>query len=149
MARTVEERFDAKWEVDESGCWLWTASTDNAGYGCFGVKDERSACWRTVRAHRLAYETAVGPIPDGLVLDHLCRVRNCVNPDHLEPVTSGENVLRGDTITARCAATTHCPQGHPYDEKNTYHNPAGFRACRTCLAERDRRRNRRTVASCG
>ena len=88
----------------EDGCHLWTACLDQAGYGQFnaGVK--------TVRAHRFAYELAVGPIPDGLFIDHLCRVRSCVNPKHLEPVTHKENMRR--------AAGNYCLYGHPRTQKN-------------------------------
>lgn len=84
-----------------------------------------------VHAHRLAYEAVKGPIPAGLQIDHLCRVRNCVNPDHLEAVTQQENVRRG-RVGENTRSKTHCPQGHPYDEANTYRNPAGSRNCRTC-----------------
>lgn len=86
--------------------------------------------------HRIAYELLVGPIPDGLQLDHLCRVRNCVNPDHLEPVTGQENMRRGYFGTK-----THCPNGHAYDEANTYifSNTRGrHRQCRTCTNQRTR-----------
>lgn len=82
---TLMERFWAKVERDPSGCWLWTASLADGGYGHFGR-------WK---AHRYAYETLVEPVPHGLDLDHLCRVRHCVNPSHLEPVTRAENLRRG------------------------------------------------------
>lgn len=116
-----------------SGCWLWTACLSE-GYGAFGLGKV------VKRAHRIAYEALVGPVEQGLDLDHLCRVRSCCNPAHLEPVTRRENLLRGDTVTARSAAATHCPQGHPYDAKNTnVHRVRGGRGlarrCRTCNAE--------------
>lgn len=100
--RSAEERF---WEkVDTSagplGCWPWTASGSRDGYGQF------SADGRGVRAHRFAYELLVGPIPEGLQLDHLCRNPGCVNPAHLEPVTGWENTMRGNTPAAINAATT-------------------------------------------
>lgn len=94
--RPVIERFLEKVEVDPSGCWLWTAKRNSKGYGIFwtGPKTkERAGTWN--RAHRVAYRLFVGPIPDGMLLDHLCRVPGCVNPDHLEPVTNRENLLRG------------------------------------------------------
>jgi hypothetical protein len=79
-------------------CWLWTGAVDAKGYGRVLTPDGHRP------AHRLAYELAVGPIPDGLVIDHLCRTPGCINPDHLEPVTRRENTLRGETIAARNAA---------------------------------------------
>lgn len=109
-----EQRFWAK--VNKTpGCWLWTAATSK-GYGSFGMPDRRQRL-----AHRLSYELLVGPIPEGLVLDHLCRVRNCVNPAHLEPVTAAENTRRG-------LLRTRCHRGHVIDE-----TPTG-RRCKTCAA---------------
>lgn len=126
VAASVLERFWAKVErVESSECWLWLACQDGKGYGLFWVG-------RYVRAHRFAYELLVGPIPEGLQLDHLCRVRHCVNPAHLEPVTNRENVLRGEGLPAQAARKTHCPHGHPYDEANTLGRSDGSRVCRTC-----------------
>jgi hypothetical protein len=90
----------------------------------------------TKAAHRLFYEQLVGPIPDGLQLDHLCRVRHCVNPDHLEPVTQTANVLRGIGPTAVNAGKTHCVHGHPFTPDNTYINKQGNRHCRACAIRR-------------
>ena len=118
-------RFMKKTEIIESGCWLWLGYTDRKGYGIFGVSSGK-----TVKAHRFSYELFVGPIPEGLPLDHLCRTRNCVNPFHLEPVTNQENVIRG--FRAR-TAKTHCKNGHELTESNTYHHPkTGWRDCRKC-----------------
>lgn len=89
----------------------------------------------TFYVHRVAWETLRGPIPDGMQLDHLCRQRACWNPDHLEPVSPRENVLRGVGITAMNAKKTHCPQGHPYDDANTGITSTGKRRCRACGRE--------------
>lgn len=128
MAADEATRFWGK--VDTTGdCWLWTAAKDPLGYGRF----QRSGGLGTCLAHRLAYELLVGPIPEGLVIDHLCRVPSCVRPEHLEPVTQGTNVERGEwDLAERNRAKEVCPQNHPYDEANTYINPRGSRECRTC-----------------
>ena len=90
------------------------------------------------RLHRAIYEKFVGPIPDGLTIDHLCRNRLCVNPAHLEPVTLAANVLRGESLPAKNARKTHCPKGHPYDETNTHITKQGWRICKACNRERQR-----------
>lgn len=125
--------------VRDGDCWIWTGHKNRCGYGRLTVDGRRIA------AHRLAYELLVGPVPDGLELDHLCRNRACVRPSHLEPVTHRENTLRGDTIVAAAAAATACPQGHAYDEANTYRYPDGRRDCRTCRADRRRRHLQRAA----
>lgn len=128
-------RFWAKVDKDgPGGCWLWTAGRTNGGYGMFGVEGNR-----TVPAHRYAYELLVGPIPGGLTIDHLCRVRHCVNPAHLEAVTYAENNRRSTSPSALNSLKTHCPQGHAYDEANTYVAPRGDRMCRECMRARTRR----------
>ena len=116
-----------------TGCWLWMLSLkQEMGYG--------QATWkgRSVIAHRLAYVAFAGVIPQGLTLDHLCRQRSCVNPKHLEPVTSHVNVLRGIGPTAQNARKTHCLAGHPLHGDNVY-DYDGERHCRTCKRESARR----------
>jgi HNH endonuclease len=115
----------------DSDCWLWTGYVDPAGYASIRVGGGGSA---ELTVQRAAYQLFVGPIPEGLTIDHLCRVRHCANPEHLEAVTMRENTLRGDTLPARNAAKTHCLRGHPFDEANTGFQPGG-RYCLTCKRE--------------
>ncbi|PSJ29819.1 HNH endonuclease [Streptosporangium nondiastaticum] len=121
-----------------AGCWTWTGSVKPNGYGQFRVGK------RVRTAHRVAYELAHGEIPDGLVIDHLCRRRDCVRPDHLEAVTQRINVRRGISSAAHRARQTHCCRGHAFDAANTYVAPNGTRKCRRCRATaQDRARRRR------
>ena len=141
------ERFWPKVNKNgEGGCWLWTAGQNGTGYGRF----DKSV------AHRFSYTLLVGPVPEGLDLDHLCRVRHCVNPAHLEPVTRSENLRRGDTgkhatgevIAERQRRKTHCPRGHAYSPENTYVLPTRptARYCRQCHLEHTRERRARISA---
>lgn len=130
-----QDRFWAKVRLDPSGCWIWTASQQSKGYGQFGSRSGGCRRGKSTQAHRIAYELRVGPIPEGMTLDHLCRNTLCVNPDHLEPVTRGENVLRGVGFSATNARKTHCPRGHDLTGENVYVTPTGRRNCRTCRRE--------------
>lgn len=122
---TEEQRFWAKVDKDGAeGCWLWVGSQSPWGYGVFNRAGGRGAKG-TRHVHRIAYEWCVGPIPDGLEIDHLCRVPLCVNPDHLDPVTHAEN-------NDRKPKKTHCPHGHEFTPENTKLDKAGYRHCREC-----------------
>ena len=124
---TAEEQFWAK--VDATGiCWEWTGYTDD-GYGRVTTGPRGSS---GQQAHRVAWEYLVGPIPPGLQLDHLCRNRRCVNPDHLQPVTPKINTERSASPSARNIRKTHGPRGHEYTEANTRILPNGARTCRIC-----------------
>lgn len=139
--------FNSKWMEDPfsrimdqvlvgDDCWQWTGRKLVSGYGSATVNNED---WRV---HRYVYTKMVGPIPDGLVIDHLCFNKLCVKPDHLDAVTQGENVRRS------AARQTECKQGHPFDEKNTYIDPKGKRGCRACRRIGMKRvRDRRAVST--
>ena len=116
----------------EGACLIWTGHTNRQGYG--------QVNWRgkVVYAHRLAYELTRGAVPEGHDVDHLCSRRACYEPTHLEAVIHRENLLRGETFTARNGAVTHCPKGHEYSPDNTYVH-RGSRHCKTCSLERHRR----------
>jgi hypothetical protein len=114
-----------RYVVDDAGCWMWQGSVTGKGYGNVRVAG------KTKYAHRFFYEHHVGPIPAGLDLDHLCRVQTCVNPEHLEPVTHRENVLRGEGPSAQQARLTHCKRGHELSGDNVY-SYRGKRECREC-----------------
>lgn len=147
-SRPIATRPDVFWTRVDIGepdaCWPWKMSTQPSGYG---------QTWngeRVLYAHRVAYELAIGPIPEGLVLDHLCRNRRCVNPAHLEPVTNAENIRRA------AALITHCPYGHEYTPENT--RIADGRSCKTChrikalkakAMKRRAAKAGRTCAGCG
>jgi hypothetical protein len=133
MATTLE-RFITKVDVHspvpdyapELGqCHWWTAYINADGYGQLGIDGKK------IYAHRWAYEHYVGPIPEGMHIDHLCRVRHCVRPSHLEPVTQKENILRGEGLCAKNAVKTHCPQGHEYAGENLYLYRR-YKRCRAC-----------------
>lgn len=133
-------RFRAR--VDETDtCWIWQGSLDADGYGRFSLRG------RAFQAHRISYTAAHGSIPEGLVIDHLCRNRACVRPDHLEPVTNAVNILRGVSFSAVNASKEFCDNGHPFDAINTYMAPGGWRRCRAChKASDDRYQERKREA---
>lgn len=144
--RPAVDRLLEKGVAGYGGCIIFTGYLDKAGYGKFKAGPEMGL------AHRAAYELLVGPIPEGLQLDHLCHTRDggcvggpaclhrrCINPHHLEPVTNQENALRSPlTLIGANVRKTHCPSGHPYDEANTYHCANGNRQCRQCACDRQR-----------
>lgn len=172
LAATSRERFLLKTQQEENGCWRWTGKMDGRYGRCGGPGSNRLA-------HRAAYMLLVGPIPDGLTIDHLCRNTWCVNPAHLEPVSLVENLKRMHSALghggARCkrghertpeninergecrvchrdrmrAATPRqfianvdkdaCVRGHAFDDGNTYYDRNGWRRCRACHRERERR----------
>ena len=128
----IRSRIESKFIPEpNSGCFIWIGNLNDSGYPVLsmtiapGVK-------RLRRAHRMYYELEKGPIPEGLQLDHLCRIRCCVNPEHLEPVTLVENVMRGESFYAKQARRTHCPQGHEYSGRNLMLTTRGERKCRAC-----------------
>lgn len=127
----LSERFAAKVEKTD-GCWLWRGTIDNYGYGRLVSRSTGRAI--VMGAHRVSYVLHVGPISDGLQIDHLCRVRDCVNPAHLQAVSIAENIARGETgIHQR--AVTHCPKGHPYEGDNLSISQGG-RVCIACRRAR-------------
>lgn len=134
--KPADERF---WSMvirdPDSECWFWTAHIQRNGYARF----QGNEIGVTVLAHRFAYELLVGPIQEGLQLDHLCRNRHCVNPAHLEPVTCRENLIRGVGFAARNAAKTHCKRGHPLrgEDADVYVHD-GMTRCRPCQNIRER-----------
>lgn len=120
-------------EWNGTRCWGWTGSlTPSPGrYGVFHRREKKRII--TMMAHRTTYELLVGPIPEGYTIDHLCKNHRCVNPEHLEPVPHGVNLLRGNTINAANATKTHCKHGHEFTPENTYIRPdTGCRMCKAC-----------------
>lgn len=144
--KPLTERIWGKFEQRaDNECWPWTAAKTSAGYGHILADGGEDGKRTTVLGHRALYEILVGPIPDGMVLDHTCHTedeecpgnaecphRGCVNPAHLEPIDFGENCMRGRGIAPRNAKKTHCHNGHEYTPENTWRDKDGVRACRKC-----------------
>jgi hypothetical protein len=142
--RVIARIFDRVDCSDVTACWMWPGAVYSPGCGHISWQVNNQQFHRTV--HRVVYEALVGPIPEGMDLDHLCHDpaichpdpasacphRRCCNPSHLEPVSRSVNLRRGGTVAAERAARTHCPQGHPYDDANTYFDTKGRRVCREC-----------------
>lgn len=127
-----------KFFVDSNGCWIWTRGGNTAGYVQWKERGED----RGRNIHVVFWEVFNGPVPDGLEVDHLCRVRRCVNPAHMEVVTHKVNTLRGDNPTAINARKTHCKRGHKFTSENTDIQPINrgrylARVCRKCRSARN------------
>ncbi len=137
MAETLMDKFCARVLFAAPGeCWLWKGYRDERGYGRYGH----------TMAHRLAYELIVGPIPEGLTIDHLCQVHDCVNPEHMEPVTLAENSRRSygwRQRRARANARTHCSHGHAYADFRPYIAAKGTRTCGECMRLSNRKTSER------
>lgn len=138
MNKPPRERILDRVLVDSNGCWLWQrARHKTTGYAVITLQNRQRL------AHRAAYELFVGPIPEGLTIDHLCRVKHCVNPEHLEPVTMRENTLRGESPAALNAQKELCKRGHTFDRVDA----AGRRVCRRCKSDLQRAARRKAAVA--
>lgn len=129
---TLPWRMAAKIVPDEAtGCWNWTGTKSDSGYGRVSIDG------RAHQAHRIAYEILRAQIPDGMQIDHLCRNRACLNPDHMEPVTQRENIMRGESVSARNARRNHCNRGHEYVQGSFIMERSKSGLMRRCLICQD------------
>lgn len=134
----AQAAFDARYTVRDNGCWEWTGSDNGNGYGRMIMGSRKLGTRREMYAHAIAYELLVGRVPDGMVIDHLCRNRLCVNPAHLEVVTNEENIRRGEWAPLTLAQRDKCSHGHPFSAENTAYSSDGARVCRTCYRHSQR-----------
>jgi hypothetical protein len=134
------EDFEKYYVAQPDGCWQWIGGLDRDGYGRYQRKG-------VLLAHRASVILHGQKIPDGMQIDHLCRNRACVNPDHLEIVTARTNTARGLSPSAINARKRSCSKGHPFDERNTYWAPNGTRSCRECRNQASRAYRARRAAA--
>jgi hypothetical protein len=143
-ATPLSERIKNSVVISPSECWEWTKHLTPTGYAQISIGSRPDNSRQNINAHRVSYRVFVGPIKDGMQIDHLCRNRACVNPGHLEQVTCKENIHRSNAVYKRLMAKTHCPQGHEYSEQNTYFSPTPHggvsRSCKTCCKARTKQR---------
>jgi len=140
---TIEERIASRHRVEPvTDCWTWTGAVSNRSYGSIFYQG------RMQKAHRVMWELNFGPVPKGLELDHLCRNRLCINPNHLEPVTRAENLARGIQSNQNIGKS-HCIRGHEFNAENTRYKPGnGHRVCKECMRMHVRNwRTRNAIAS--
>jgi len=143
--RSIAQRLEE--DVDRSGaCWLWKRHVRRDGYAFMQIATTPGAV-KAIFVHRASWEHYRGPIPEGMTVDHLCRVRHCLNPEHLQLVTPRVNTLRGSSQPAINAKKTHCKRGHPLSGENLYVSRKGFRQCRMCVRRRRQAAARRMRAA--
>jgi len=138
LPQTIQERIIP---LTESGCWIWMGWVNDSGYGM--IRRQKNNVKEHIRVHRYVYELLNEPIPKNMTIDHLCRVRLCVNPHHMEIVSPVENVMRGESRAAKAARRDTCAKGHPYTLLNFVARSDGYRGCRICTEVFYQQRNER------